>query len=146
MEATSTAAAEGAKQFLGGPVWALAQFLLLLAVGLALYMVVDSLRPGRRAASAGVVTEPLWIYTVLSAVFLVSLIVVQFIPGLQMTAAIPSLAAPIVTAAGFAYLLRVVFPKPTEEQLAASEREMERKNSGRTGGSGDSEEYTPFED
>jgi hypothetical protein len=101
---------------LGGPLWVVATFLILAGVLLALFVLVDSARPVRRAmvAATGRPREPLWAYTVLNAAFLGTLLVVQFVPGLQLAAAIPAIATPFVLVAGIAYLLRVVFPRSSD--------------------------------
>lgn len=97
---------------LGGPVWFAATVLILGGVVLSLFVFIDSVRPKRRAAAADRLPEPLWLYTVLTGAFLASLIVVQFLPGLQVAAAIPAIATPFMLAIGIVYLLRVVYPKP----------------------------------
>lgn len=106
---------------LGGPVWAFAQFLIVLAIGLTLFVLVDSARPKRRAAVTAFLREPLWGYTVFAGLYLGFLLVIQVIPGLQLAAAVVSLATPFALALGLVYLLRVVFPKPGAAAGSAGE-------------------------
>lgn len=100
---------------LGGPVWLFAQLVVLLAIVLNLFVLVDSLRPKRRADAAARLPEPLWVYAAFSAIFLGLSLVVTVIPGLQVTAAAVPLATPLALVVGVAYLLRVVFPKPAPD-------------------------------
>ena len=95
---------------LGGPVWLIATFLVLVTIALNVFVVADSLRPARRASAAARLREPWWIYPVIAADYLILLLVVQLIPGLQFAAAIAALASPFALALGIVYLLRVVFP------------------------------------
>lgn len=128
---------------LGGPLWMIATFLILAGVLFAVFVLIDSVRPARRAkvASAGQLREPLWIYTVLNAAFLGTLLVVQFVPGLQLAAAIPAIATPFVLAAGAAYLLRVVFPK--SDTGVPNAPSVKTETPARTP---ESEEFDPFAD
>jgi hypothetical protein len=136
----------GEKQILGGPVWVFASVLIYGTILLALYVLIDSLRPSRRASAKGRVPEPLWIYSAISVLFLGGLAVVQFVPGLQLAAAAPALATPIVLIAGLAYLLRVVFPKPDADALAASAKAMEEAAAKRAAEPVEPEEFDAFED
>lgn len=100
---------------LGGPVWLFAQFLILAGVVLAVFVLADSLRPVRRASAAGRLKEPLWLYSAFMGAYLLLLVAVQVIPGLQLVSAVVSIATPFALALCVAYLLRVVFPKsPTQ--------------------------------
>jgi hypothetical protein len=58
--------------------------------------------------------EPLWLYSALTGAYLALLIVIQLIPGLQLAAAIVSIATPFALVLGVTYLLRAVFPRPSE--------------------------------
>jgi len=107
---------------LNGPVWLFAQFVILGGVLMSVYVLVDSLRPARRAAAAGRLREPIAVYTALTGAYLALLVAVQVIPGLQLASAVVSIATPFALALGIAYLLRVVFPKP---QASASQEPEE---------------------
>jgi hypothetical protein len=85
----------------------------LAAIVLSVFVLADSLRPARRASAAARLREPWWIYPVIAADYLILLLVVQIIPGLQFAAAIAALASPVALALGVPYLLRVVFPRAT---------------------------------
>jgi len=98
---------------LGGPVWLIATFLVLVTIVLSIFVIADSLRPARRASAAARLREPWWIYPMIAADYLILLLVVQLIPGLQFAAAIAALASPFALALGIVYLLRVVFPDAT---------------------------------
>jgi FtsH-binding integral membrane protein len=100
------------KQVLGGPVWFVATFFILGALALAVFVFIDSMRPKRAESVAGRLPEPLWVYTVLEGLFIGSLIVVQVAKGVSLMSAVPVAIAPFAIAAGVAYLLRVVYPKP----------------------------------
>jgi hypothetical protein len=95
---------------LGGPVWLFATFIVLLTVLLGGFVFIDSLRPARsRARGRG--REPLWMYTAGEGTFLAILVFAQFAKALPISAAVAALSAPFALALGFAYLLRVVYPK-----------------------------------
>lgn len=96
---------------LGGPVWLFATSVVLVTIVLALFVLIDSLRPDRRAAAARRLREPLWLYTAVEAVFLLALLVAQLISGVSAASAVPVIAAPFALGFGVAYLLRVVFPR-----------------------------------
>ncbi len=96
---------------LGGPVWLAATLLILVTVALNVFVIADSLRPARRASAAARLREPWWIYPMIASDYLILLLVVQLIPGLQFAAAIAALASPLALALGITYLLRVVFPR-----------------------------------
>ncbi len=93
---------------LAGPVWVVAQIVMVSAIALSMFMLLDSLRAVRRAQEHGV---GLWVYRVLSAGFLILFAAVQLIPGIQLGAAISAATAPFILVLGLVYLLRVVFPK-----------------------------------
>jgi len=100
---------------LGGPVWVFAQALIVGTVGLALFVLVDSLTARRREKLAGRLAEPLWVYSGVMGAYLVLLVAVQIIPGLQVASAVAAVASPFALAFGVAYLLRAVFPRSTGE-------------------------------
>ncbi|HSK46584.1 MAG TPA: hypothetical protein VLA05_01100 [Coriobacteriia bacterium] len=96
---------------LAGPLWVIAQFIVLAALVLSFVMLADSLRPTRRANAKESLSEPLWLYTGAAGAFLALLIIVQLVPGVQLGAAAVAIASPLILALGMVYLLRVVFPK-----------------------------------
>ena len=98
---------------LGGPLWVAAMALFVGALVLALFVVLDSLRPARSARFAAL-PEPGWLYTASCALFLASAIFVQVVP-ITLVAAITSLASPLILVIGVIYLLRVVFPGRTPQ-------------------------------
>ncbi len=97
---------------LGGPVWFFAQVVIFGTLALSVFVLVDSLMPRRRSKVGDRLPEPLWVYSAVNVAYLLLLLAVQLIPGLQMAAAVVAIASPIVLAFGVVYLLRVVFPKP----------------------------------
>lgn len=99
---------------LGGPVWLIATMLVLITIVLNVFVIADSLRPARRASAAARLREPWWIYPMIAADYLILLLIVQIIPGLQFAAAIAALASPVALALAITYLLRVVFPRETD--------------------------------
>lgn len=98
-------------EVLGGPVWLFAVIVMLLAIGLAVFTVVESLLP-RRAEAASRLPEPLWVYTVGQGLFLVLLLLVQFAPLPAVASAVLVFLIPVSLGLSLAFLLRVVFPKP----------------------------------
>jgi hypothetical protein len=92
-----------------------AQFVVLSAIGLSLFMLLDPLRTKRREAASGRVAEPLWVYQLIASAFLVVVLAVQLIPGVQLGAAAIAIAAPLVVVFAMVYLLRIVFPKRSED-------------------------------
>lgn len=101
----------GAPQVLGGPVWWFVFGVYVLALGLSLYVTIDSLRASRRERLAEL-SEPSWLYTAIEGAFAVVALGV-WIPAIpRVAAAVPGFAFPFALAFGVAYLLRVVFPKP----------------------------------
>jgi len=103
---------------LGGPVWFFAQVVIFGTLALSVFVLVDSLMPRRRRRVAGRLPEPLWVYSAVNLAYLVLLVAVQLIPGLQFASAIAAVASPVVFAFGVVYLLRVVFPKSPQEPSA----------------------------
>lgn len=108
------------KATLNGPIWFAALLIMLTAVGLSLFVAIDSLRPRRRAATAWL-PEPLWVYTGLAIFFLISVVLPQLIPGLSIVSALPVLGAPVAIISGITYLLRVVFPRRPISDAAEDE-------------------------
>jgi hypothetical protein len=106
-----TPALRGLDWFSGGPIGWYFLFVYVAAVVLAAYVVVDSLRPKRRARLAEL-PEPWWIYTVVQAVFLAFALFGWVPPLPRWVAVIPVAMTPFMLAEQVAYLLRAVFPKP----------------------------------
>jgi len=105
---------------LGGPVWFFAQAVIFGTLALSVFVLVDSLMPRRRAKVGDRLREPLWVYSAVNIAYLLLLLAVQLIPGLQMAAAVVAVASPVVLAFGLVYLLRVVFPKVPYETTSPS--------------------------
>jgi len=113
-------ALRGLDWFSGGPVgW---YFLLLYGgtVLLAAFVLIDSLRPGRRERLAAL-PEPSWLYTGFQAVFLVFALFGWVPPLPRWVAVIPVALTPFALAEQVAYLLRVVFPKPAKPAQSAEQ-------------------------
>lgn len=96
---------------LGGPVWLLATAFIMGTAVLAIFVIVDSLRPLRRSSVAGRLPEPLWAYTAVHFAFLATLGLAQILAGISLASAAPVAVAPFALATGVAYLLRAVFPR-----------------------------------
>jgi len=115
-----TPALRGIDWFSGGPVgW----YLLLLYGGtvlLGVYVLIDSLRPGRRDRFAAL-PEPGWLYAGFQAVFLVFVLFAWVPPLPRWVAVIPVAMTPFALAEQVAYLLRVVFPKPIKPESPAEQ-------------------------
>ena len=100
----------------GGPVFAFVMVLVVSAAGLSAFMLYDTVR---RTASAYPVRDPRWIYQFVSAVYLIG-VVLALLPAMKgRVGAILALATPLLLAAGVAYLLRIVFPKPAADATEA---------------------------
>lgn len=100
-----------AGEVLGGPIWIFFVGLLLLAIGLALYVVIDGVVRTARANRSGIAPprNPLG-YVVAEALFIVVGLVAQ-VPGVpRPIAAVVAFAIPVAIGVGIAYLLRIVFP------------------------------------
>ena len=99
-------------QTLAGPVWWFLVGTLLLAVGLALFVVADGTRRlarARRGAEGVTGRDPLG-YVIVEGVFLVIGLVAQ-VPGTpREIGAVVAVGIPIALVVGTAYLLRIVFP------------------------------------
>ena len=112
----------GLEWFTGGPVGWYFLGMYVLAVGLAIFVLVDSQRPVRRPR-LDELPEPAWIYPVISGGFLIFVfcVLLPFVPVLF--SAVPALLTPFWLAISVTYLLRVVFPKPapTDEKPAEDE-------------------------
>lgn len=103
----------GLDWFSGGPVGWYFLFVYVAAVLLAVFVIVDSLRPKRRARLVQL-PEPWWIYLASQAVFL-AFVLFGWVPPLpRWVALIPVVMTPFALAEQIAYLLRVVFPKSAE--------------------------------
>jgi len=103
-------AIRGLDWFSGGPVGWYFLFVYAAAMLLAAFVVLDSLRPRRRARLAEL-PEPWWIYPGLQTVFLVFALFGWVPPLPRWVAVIPVAMTPFALAEQVAYLLRVVFPK-----------------------------------
>jgi hypothetical protein len=98
-------------QVLGGPVWWYFFGMYVLTIVLALFVLVDSLTPRRKARLAEI-REPGWLYSVATAVYLACVVAV-WIPGMpRILSVVPVVLAIPALVLEIAYLLRVVFPKP----------------------------------
>jgi len=103
----------GADYILGGPVYWFMVILLLLAGMLAAFVVLHASLVARRGRLAGKPAS-VWLWAGPQAGYLALLLVVQT-PLLPLVAsAVLVLLAPLALVQSFAYLLRVVFPKPVE--------------------------------
>jgi FtsH-binding integral membrane protein len=98
-------------QILGGPIWWFAMGIYLLAAGLGLFVLIDSLRPNGRSRFDAL-REPWWLYAVSEGIFLAFLFGVWIPKVPRIVSAIPVALTPFALVLGVAYLLRVVFPKP----------------------------------
>ena len=108
---------------LGGPVWFFAQVVIFGTLALSVFVLVDSLMPRRRAKVGDRLPEPLWVYSAVNVAYLLLLVAVQLVPGMQVASAVVAIASPIVLVFGIVYLLRVVFPKPGAGEVDASASE-----------------------
>ena len=101
----------GSDYILGGPVWWFVFGLYALVLGMAAYVSVDSWRAAR-AERLAALREPAWVYRVLQPAFLLIALAVwlPFVP--RVLAAVPVGLMLFALVGQFAYLLRVVFPKP----------------------------------
>ena len=107
----------GAPEVLGGPVWWYFVGVYLLAIALAAYVVIDSLRSQRRERLARL-PEPARLYPIAAGAFLVCVFGV-WIPAVpRPVSVVPIVLAPFALVLGAAYLLRVVFPKPVADDAA----------------------------
>jgi len=101
----------GLDWFTGGPVGWYILGMYVLAVGLAIYVLVDSQRAARRPR-LDELPEPAWIYPAIGGGFLILVVSVLFPFMPVMFSAVPALLTPFWLGVSVAYLLRVVFPKP----------------------------------
>lgn len=99
---------------------------VLVAAG-ALAIIIDAMRPKRTDAikALGRRREPVWLYQILSGVYLVVFALAQFSGMPHQFKAAAIFAIPVMVAVEIAYLLRVVFPKqpankPAEQQAEQS--------------------------
>jgi drug/metabolite transporter (DMT)-like permease len=103
----------GAKVPIAGPVIWFVEGLLVLSAVLALFVTIDSARPVRRERFAQL-PEPWWLYTATMGVFLAFLLAVQTGRLPAISGAILLALVPFALAEQVAYLLRVVYPRPAE--------------------------------
>jgi len=109
----------GAPEQLGGYVWWFVMGVYFLGIGLSLFVAIDSVRPARRPR-LDALREPWWLYTAEAVVYL-AFVLAAWVPWpatLRWIAAIPVGWTLVALGFGFAYLLRVVFPKPAAEPAA----------------------------
>ena len=102
------------REVLGGPVFWFIVGLLFLAGMLAAFVLLDSWRAKRRARMADL-PEPWWLYPAAEVIYLALLFIVQTPVVPAVWSAVLVLITPVAIGVGVAYLLRVVFPKPTED-------------------------------
>ncbi len=101
---------------LGGPVWIFLMAVMFLAIGLAVFVVVDSIR---RLVRCGPDERPwLLFYSCLQGLYLVMLGVAQLDVMPRIFAAVVAVCTPLALIQSLAYLLRVVFPKHPEQTPA----------------------------
>lgn len=98
---------------LAGPLWVFAAAFYVGSLLFAVFVTTDSLRKARQSRLRAL-PEPQWLYTLPNAVFLAAAALVQIAP-IPPIAVGASLASPLIVILGFAYLLRVVFPRPEKE-------------------------------
>jgi hypothetical protein len=114
---TAIAAGVMPPQVLGGPVWWYFVALDLLSIGLALYVAIDAWRPARLARLAEL-REPGAAYRIPSMIYLVMALTAWIPVFPRAWAALPVAFMHFEIVLGFAYLLRVRFPKPRAESPA----------------------------
>ena len=102
----------GAPEVLGGPLWWYFVGVYLLAIGLAAFVLVESLRTQRRERLAEL-PESERLYPIAAGVFLVCVVGVWIPIVPRPVSVVPIVLAPFALVLGVAYLLRIVFPKPT---------------------------------
>ncbi len=103
---------------LGGPVWYFAVTVIALSGFLAFFVLVDGLLKRKGRGPEGL-REPMGLYLVGEAVFLVTLLFPSLVPGVSWISAVPVVLMPFAIGLGVAYLLRVVFPKAGPQPGAA---------------------------
>jgi hypothetical protein len=97
-------------QVLGGTIWWYFVAVYLITFALALFALVDSMRPRRRERLSAL-REPWMLYPLGALVYLL-LVLGVWIPAIPRAVSVaPVVTAPFALALGIAYLLRVVFPK-----------------------------------
>jgi len=100
-----------------GPVFLFVMLLVVTAAGLSAFMLFDTVR---RPAATYRVAEPRLIYQVISAAYLLC-VVLALLPAMRgRVGTVLALATPVVLAVGVSFLLRVVFPKPVADELEAA--------------------------
>lgn len=102
---------------LGGPLWTVAQFMFLAAVGFAIFVLLDSVRRVHRSGERYV--DRMLKYGAFQMLFLLVLLLAQFEilnPWLPIAAV---MMIPFSVGQGVVYLLKVVYPKPPEDPSRA---------------------------
>lgn len=94
---------------LGGPVWIFLEVVVVLAIGLAVFVVIDSVRRIRRCGP----DERPWLlfYACLQGLYLLFVLVAQLSVMPRILGAVVAIATPLALIQSVAYLLRVVFPR-----------------------------------
>ncbi len=120
-------AVPGSDYILGGPLFWVLTVTLFGTAMLAVFVVIDCIRRsftrGDRPAE-----QVRWHYLVPQAVYVFLLLVGQVgAMPMAVTAAVV-LATPVLLAQGITYLLRVVFPKPVEEEAPVSLAPVEHED------------------
>lgn len=109
----------GGRPLLGGPVFWFITGLLFVAGMMAVFILLDIWR-AKRTARQEQLPENRWVYVVPQALYLLALFVAQTPVVPASTSAIMVFATPFIIAEQFAYLLRVVFPKPESAPAEAT--------------------------
>lgn len=106
--------------FLNGPVFLFLAAVVVMAALLALFVAADAFRPRRREALARV-PEPGWSYAALQGAFLVALGAGQFAAAPDWVRTVSVGLVPVSLAVSVAYLLRVVYPRPSADAAGSLE-------------------------
>lgn len=104
---------------LGGVLWVFLMVVLVIAVALALFVAVDSVRRGRNGSPA--FAQRMLKFGILQIAFFALLALAQFRVLSPWLPALTALAAPLALAQGVSYLLRVVYPRPSAADAVADE-------------------------
>lgn len=113
----------GSDYVLGGPFYWFMVTLLLLGGMLSAFVVLDSVRRRMRDRDARS-TISWWVYVVPQTAYFVLLMLVQTPLLPPVASAVLMLLTPLALIQQFAYLLRVVFPKPAAVDVATAAEEV----------------------
>ena len=94
---------------LAGPLWVVSVGLVIVTAGLALFVVVQSMRP-RYQPAAERLREPLWTYTVGQSLFLAVLLLLQ-LAEVPVLSGLLLVLIPLSLIQSFAFMLRVIWPR-----------------------------------